>query len=66
MMRRNLLLRIFYMNHPIDRIIYTTAFVTLVVKHWLEQDIVVDIIKTVKSTPKNNNILNIVMNSTYF
>ena len=28
---------IFYMNHPINRIAYTTAVVTPVVEHWLEQ-----------------------------
>ena len=26
------------MHHPIDRITYTTAFVTPVVGHWLERD----------------------------
>ena len=26
----------FYMHHPTDRIIHTTAFVTPVVEHWLE------------------------------
>ena len=29
----------FYMYHPIDRIAHTTAFVTPVVEHWLEQEI---------------------------
>ena len=29
----------FYMHHPTDRIAHTTAFVTTVVEHWLEQDI---------------------------
>ena len=29
----------FYMHHPTDRIAHTTAFVTPVVKHWLERDI---------------------------
>ena len=28
------------MHHPTDRIAHTTAFVTPVVKHWLERDIV--------------------------
>ena len=28
-----------YMHHPTDRIIHTTAFVTLVVEHWLEREI---------------------------
>ena len=28
----------FYMHHPTDRIPHTTAFVTPVVEHWLEQD----------------------------
>ena len=28
-----------YMHHPIDRIAHTTAFVTPVVKHWLEREI---------------------------
>ena len=27
------------MHHPTDRIIHTTAFVTLFVEHWLEQEI---------------------------
>ena len=27
------------MQHPTDRIIHTTAFVTPVVEHWLEQEI---------------------------
>ena len=27
------------MHHPIDRMIHTTAFVTPVVEHWLEQEI---------------------------
>ena len=30
----------FYMHHPTDRITHTTAFVTPVVEHWLEQGIV--------------------------
>ena len=29
----------FYMHHPIDRITHTTAFVTPVMEHWLEQEI---------------------------
>ena len=29
----------FYMHHPTDRIAHTTAFVTSVVEHWLEQEI---------------------------
>ena len=29
----------FYMHHPTDRIARTTAFVTPVVKHWLEREI---------------------------
>ena len=29
----------FYMNHPIDRIAHTTAFVTPVMEHWLEREI---------------------------
>ena len=29
----------FYMHHPIDMIIHTTAFVTPVVEHWLEREI---------------------------
>ena len=28
-----------YMHHPTDRITHTTAFVTPVVEHWLEQEI---------------------------
>ena len=28
---------LFYMHHPTDRIAHTTAFVTPVVKHWLER-----------------------------
>ena len=31
--------RFFYMHHPTDRITHTTAFVTPVVEHWLEQEI---------------------------
>ena len=31
---------IFYMHHPTDRIAHTTAFVTPVVEHWLEQEII--------------------------
>ena len=27
------------MHHPTDRIAHTTAFVTLVVEHWLEREI---------------------------
>ena len=27
------------MHHPTDRIVHTTAFVTPVVEHWLEQEI---------------------------
>ena len=27
----------FYMHHPTDRIAHTTAFVTPVVEHWLEE-----------------------------
>ena len=30
---------LFYMHHPTDRITHTTAFVTPVVEHWLEQEI---------------------------
>ena len=29
----------FYMHHPIDMRVLTIACVTLVVKHWLEQEI---------------------------
>ena len=29
----------FYMHHPTDRIIHTTAFVTPVVEPWLEREI---------------------------
>ena len=29
----------FYMHHPTDRMTHTTAFVTPVVEHWLEQEI---------------------------
>ena len=32
--------RFFYMHHPTDRITHTTAFVTPVVEHWLEREIV--------------------------
>ena len=28
------------MHNPIDRIAHTTAFVTLVVEHWLEREII--------------------------
>ena len=31
--------RFFYMHHPTHRIAHTTAFVTPVVEHWLEQEI---------------------------
>ena len=31
--------RDFYMHHPTDRISHTTAFVTPVMEHWLEQGI---------------------------
>ena len=30
---------VFYMHHPTDRIVHTTAFVTPVVEHWLEREI---------------------------
>ena len=30
----------FYMHHPTDRILNTTAFVTPVVEHWLERELV--------------------------
>ena len=30
----------FYMHHSTDMITHTTAFVTQVVEHWLEQDII--------------------------
>ena len=30
----------FYMHHPTDRMTHTTAFVTPVVEHWLEREIV--------------------------
>ena len=29
------------MHNPIDRIIHTTAFITPVVEHWLEQEIAI-------------------------
>ena len=31
----------FYMHHPTDRIIHTTAFVTPVVEHWLEREVAI-------------------------
>ena len=31
--------RFFYMHHPTDMIAHTTAFVTPIMKHWLEQEI---------------------------
>ena len=31
-----------YMHHPTDRIAHTTAFVSPVVDHWLEQEIAAD------------------------
>ena len=31
--------KVFYMHHPTDGIIHTTAFVTPVVEHWLEREI---------------------------
>ena len=30
---------IVYMHHPIDRIVHIMVFVSLVVEHWLEQEI---------------------------
>ena len=30
---------IFYMHHPTDRVIHTTAFVTPVVRDWLKREI---------------------------
>ena len=33
-----LVLGLFYMHHPTDRIAHTTAFVTPVVEHWLERE----------------------------
>ena len=36
---RNSSMGIFYMHHSTDRITHTMAFVTPVVKHWLERDI---------------------------
>ena len=38
------------MNHPIDRIAHTTAFVTPVVDHWLEQWV-----HPMKDNNNNNN-----------
>ena len=29
----------FYVHHPTDRIVHTTAFVTPVVEHWMEREI---------------------------
>ena len=34
-----------YMHHPTDRITPTTAFVTPVVEHWLEQEELVELVK---------------------
>ena len=31
--------RVFFMHHHTDRITHTTAFVTPIVEHWLEQEI---------------------------
>ena len=31
--------RLFYMHHPTDRTEHTMAFVTPVMKHWLEREI---------------------------
>ena len=31
----------FYMHHPTDRIAHTTAFVAVVVEHWLEREIAI-------------------------
>ena len=31
----------FYMHHPTDRVAHTTAFITPVVEHWLEREILV-------------------------
>ena len=33
----------FYMHHPIDRVIHTTAFVTPVVEHWLERVVYIEV-----------------------
>ena len=30
----------FYLHNPTDRIVYTTYFITPVVEHWLEHEIV--------------------------
>ena len=30
-------IKVFYMHHPTDRIVHTTAFVNPVVAHWLER-----------------------------
>ena len=34
------------MHHPIDRIAHTTAFVTPVVEHWLERELVLGVTLT--------------------
>ena len=32
--------RVFYMHHPTNRITHTTVFVTPVVEHWLERELI--------------------------
>ena len=44
------------MHHPTDRITDTTAFVTTVVEHWLEQDYGIDTNRqhNIVIIPRNN------------
>ena len=45
------------MHHPTDRIAHTTAFVTPVVEHWLERDIVLDKVTKKRKEKKANDLL---------
>ena len=44
------------MHHPTDRITHTTAFVTPVVEHWLEQEIAQWVHTPMRATPKSREI----------
>ena len=44
------------MHHPTDRIAHTTAFVTPVVEHWLEREILLEVRQMVRATVKHNKI----------
>ena len=54
---------IFYKNHPTDSIAHTMAFVTPVVEHWLEREIVQNVVALdTYILVKNNNIYIISIN----